>query len=85
MRRCGGWVVSGELCVSMGVGGGWFLVGRGPRRSWVRPVYLGVGCAFVYYGVEAIGVGYVDVGCRVEVICGWGRDQRFTLKYVELP
>ena len=84
MRRCGGWVVSGELCVSMGVGGGWFLVGRGPRRSWVRPVYLGVGCVSVEHSVEAMGLGYDGVGCRVEVMCGWGRDPRFALEHVEL-
>ena len=57
---------------------------RGPSGSWVRPVYLGAGFAFVYYGVEAMGVGYVGVGCRVEVVCGWGRNPRFTLEYVEL-
>jgi len=85
----GVWGVSvGELsrvgCVSVGVGGDWFLVWRGPRGRWVCSVYLGVECAFVYYDVEAMGVGYVGVGCRVKVVCGWGRDPRFTLGYVEL-
>jgi hypothetical protein len=70
--------------VSVGVGEGWFLVWRGARGRWVCPVYSGVGCAFVYYDVMAMGVGYVGVGCRVEVVCGWGRDPRFTLEYVEL-
>ena len=56
--------------MSVGVGGGGFLVRRGPRGSRVRPVYLGVGCAVVYYGVDAMGVGYVGVGCKVKVVCG---------------
>ncbi len=43
---CLGWAV----CEHDGV---W----RGPRGSLIQPVYLEVGRAFVYYGVEAMGVG----------------------------
>jgi hypothetical protein len=59
-------------------------VGRWPRGGWGRPVYLGVGCAFFDYSIEAMGVEYGGVDCRVEVMCGWGRGPRFALEYVEL-
>jgi hypothetical protein len=66
------------------VGGGGFLVKRGSRGTRVRPVYLRIGCAFVGYSVEAMGVGYGGVGCKIETMCDWGRDPRFALEYFEL-
>ena len=70
--------------MSIGVGEGGFLMGRGLRRSLVRFVYLGIGCAFVGNSVEAMGVGYGGVGWKIEAMCGCRRDPRFALEYVEL-